>query len=153
MQTIQTIQTVQAVQTIQPIQSFRQPQTQHNEIAMNIHNELIWIDENMIPLITKLNKHNLITRGCCEGSLDSQAYIIFEYNEYLKLITNTEILNFIEKNSNVGNIYYSNNSYRNIKYNEIEYNEKFKNLTEIWIYVQFEKYLINDFANIMENSI
>ncbi len=114
-----------------------------------LHNKKIEIDINMIEIITKLNKDKLITRGSCENTDGTNAYIIFNYEDYIELICNNEILNFIKTNCTVSDIYYAHNMYRHIKYDENEYNEKFKKQTEVWICMRFPNNLIETFVNII----
>ena len=109
---------------------------------------------NILELITKINKKNLITRGCCENyNNNNNAYIIFEYNCFIELLKNNDILKFVNKFCSKSEIYYAQNHLRHIKYNDIEYDEKLKNETEIWISITFQTILIKDFINIIDKLI
>ncbi len=121
----------------------------HPSKFISLHNKKLEIDINMIEIITKLNKDKLITRGCCENTDGTNSYIIFNYEDYIKLISNNEILNFIKNNCTISDIYYAHNMYRHIKYDENEYNEKFKKQTEVWICMRFPNNLIETFVNII----
>jgi hypothetical protein len=123
----------------------------HESKDIELHNEIFDVDLNMIELITKINKIKLVTRGCCENWNNEYAYIIFNYNCFIELLKNNYILKFIDEYCNKSEIYYALNDLRHIKYNDDEYNEKFKDKTEIWIYITFPNILIKDFVNIVEN--
>lgn len=123
--------------------------TRHETQNIKLHGETIEIDINMVELMTKINKTKLTTRGCCENYDGNNAYIIFEYNCFVELLNNDRISNFIDDFCTKSEIYYADNKLRHIKYDNIEYNEKFKNMTEIWIYVTFSNMSLKDFENII----
>lgn len=125
----------------------------HESKDIELHDKIIDVDLNLIELITKINKNKLITRGCCENRNESyEAYIIFEYNDFVELLKNIYIFEFVNKFCITGNIYYAANHYRHLQYNKFEYDEKLKNETEIWISITFPTNLIKDFENIIDKS-
>jgi non-canonical (house-cleaning) NTP pyrophosphatase len=110
----------------------------------------IEIDCKLVPLITRLNKKKLITRGSCENwsSLMSeyvniletkpQAYIIFEYNEFVELLKRNH---FILQLGSLSKPYYALNELRQIP---VDFNSKFyESKSEIWISWTFDSDLIN----------
>jgi hypothetical protein len=122
----------------------------HESKILKIHGKNIEIDNKLIDLITKLNKNKLITRGSCENfsfgkNKKSYAYVLFDYFDYIDLIKNQNIENFIKLNCNIGVPYYALNEIRHIEFKMKEYETKY-NDKEVWIMLYFNESIIDDFA-------
>ena len=104
-----------------------------------LHDTYYEIDKKLIPLIFKINNNMMITRNI--DIENEKVKIVFEYFNFLNI--NEKIKKFIIDNSVLSLPYYSNRNFTNIKFNIDEY-DKYKNITEVWIFIKINLNLIDE---------
>lgn len=59
----------------------------HDESLVILHEQNLYIDNKLVPLICELNKHELMTQGCCQYHSDTGlAYINFYYFKFIDFV-------------------------------------------------------------------